>query len=163
MKEIGEVLKQTREKNGVTAEEAAEDLNLKVSQINSIESGDLKAFKDVCYLKFFIRDYAKYLGLDADKTLDDFNEFIFDYTSRIPVDDICKVKNDKNKDDKKVASPYTTHKGLHFELSPLVTYILIGILVIAIIYLTVGIFLKNDIKILGLNMNTGVDQYEFSQ
>ena len=56
MIEIGEKLKLAREENGVSKEEAAEDLNLRVSQIENIEEGNLKAFKDVFYLKCFIRD-----------------------------------------------------------------------------------------------------------
>ena len=67
MKEIGEKLKITREEQGVSIEEAASDLNLRVSQIENIEAGNLKAFKDVFYLKYFIRDYAKYLGLDEEE------------------------------------------------------------------------------------------------
>ena len=59
MKEIGEELKLAREKNGVSIEEAAGDLNLRVSQIENIEQGNIKAFKDVYYLKCFIRDNAK--------------------------------------------------------------------------------------------------------
>ena len=51
MKEIGEKLKQTREEKGVTVEEAAEDLNIRVSQIENIEEGNLKVFKDVFYFK----------------------------------------------------------------------------------------------------------------
>ena len=66
MKEIGEKLKAAREEHGVSVDEAAEDLNLRASQIENIEKGNLKVFKDVFYLKSFIRSYAKYLGLDED-------------------------------------------------------------------------------------------------
>ena len=67
MKEIGEKLKETREEIGISIDEAAEDLKLRPSQIENIESGNLEAFKDVFYLKYFIRDYSKYLGLDYEK------------------------------------------------------------------------------------------------
>ena len=63
--------------NDVTVEEAAEDLKLRPSQIRSIEEGKIEDFKDVFYLKYFIRDYAKYLGLDGSKLVDQFNEFLF--------------------------------------------------------------------------------------
>ena len=54
MKEIGLSLKAKREENGVTVEEAAEDLKLRPSQIRSIEEGKIEDFKDVFYLKYFI-------------------------------------------------------------------------------------------------------------
>ena len=47
MKEIGEKLKETREEIGISIDEAAEDLKLRPSQIENIESGNLEAFKDV--------------------------------------------------------------------------------------------------------------------
>ena len=47
MKELGEYLKQTRIGNGVSITEACEDLELSTSQLENIESGNVKAFKDV--------------------------------------------------------------------------------------------------------------------
>ena len=64
MKEIGLKLKNKREENGVSLEEAADDLKIRVSQLESIEDGREDDFKDVFSLKYFIRDYSKYLGLD---------------------------------------------------------------------------------------------------
>ena len=101
MTEIGEKLKLAREENGVSKEEAAEDLNLRVSQIENIEEGNLKAFKDVFYLKCFIRDYAKYLGLDEEKIIDEFNEFFFEETSKIPIAEIQKASMEKQKEQNK--------------------------------------------------------------
>ena len=91
MNEIGEKLREARESHGVSIEEAAEDLKIRPSQLKNLEEGNIKEFKDIFYVKFFIRDYAKYLGLDGEKILDDFNEFLFDYTSRIPLDKIKEV------------------------------------------------------------------------
>ena len=83
MKEIGIKLKEKREENGVSVEEAAEDLKLRPSQIENIENGNVEAFQDVFYLKYFIRDYAKYLVLYKDELIDEFNEYLFDYTSKL--------------------------------------------------------------------------------
>ena len=71
MKNIGLKLKDKREENGLSIEEVAEDLKMRPSQILSIEEGKTEDFKDVFYLKYFIRDYAKYLGLDSEKMLED--------------------------------------------------------------------------------------------
>ena len=110
MKDIGQNLKEKREENGVSVEEAAEDLKMRPSQITSVENGEADAFKDKVLLKYFIRDYAKYLGLDSEKIVDEFNEFLFDLTSKIPVEAIEKAKKEKEKEENvaKVSSPYTT-------------------------------------------------------
>ena len=95
MHDIGNKLKEKREENGVSVEEAALDLKLRPNQIISLESGNKEDFKDVIALKKLIEDYAKYLGLDTEKILDDFNEFLFDFTSRIPIETIEEAKNQK--------------------------------------------------------------------
>ena len=92
MKEIGEYLRQERRKNGVGINEASEDLNINSQLLEAIESGNYKAFKDVFELKTAIRSYAKYLGLNVDDILDDFNDFIFEKTSKISLDDIKNAK-----------------------------------------------------------------------
>lgn len=139
MKEIGETLKDARENIGITIEEAANDLKLKPSQIENIENGDKDAFDDIMHLKYFIRDYAKYLGLDYEDLVDDFNEFLFDYTSRISLDDIKKarkhVENSNKKEENAVVSPYTYEKPRRFKLSPIVIYILILIVVFISIFM----------------------------
>lgn len=109
MKEIGLKLKLKREENGVSLEEAADDLKIRVSQLSSIEEGRKEDFKDVFSLKYFIRDYAKYLGLDGEAILDSFNEYLFEETSKISLEEIeeaRKLKEEKEKD-MKILSPYT--------------------------------------------------------
>lgn len=114
MKEIGEALKEARENIGLSIEEVASDLKLRPSQIENIETGNLDAFKDVFYLKYFIRDYSKYLGLSYEDMIDEFNEYLFDYTSKISLDDIKKAKKkaerNQAKKDKRIASPYTIER-----------------------------------------------------
>lgn len=106
MKNIGLKLKDKREENGLSIEEVAEDLKMRPSQISSIEEGKTEDFKDVFYLKYFIRDYAKYLGLDSERILDEFNEYLFDMTSKIPIELIKEAKKDKNENNDTI-SPYT--------------------------------------------------------
>ena len=77
MKEIGTKLKEKREENGVSVEEVSEDLKVRPRQIISLEEGKKDDFKDILFLKYFIRDYAKYLGLDENELVDEFNEFLF--------------------------------------------------------------------------------------
>lgn len=140
MKEIGEELKATREAHGLSTQEVAEDLNLRVSQIENIEQGNLKVFKDVFYLKCFIRDYAKYLGLDEEKMMDEFNEYFFEETSKIPIKEIEKASREKKKEqsqEKKVASPYTITEKPKSKLIPIITGLIIVLLLILIGYVVV--------------------------
>ena len=74
MKEIGEKLKEARENIGISIEEAAEDLKIDASQIINIENGEVEQFQDVFNLKYFIRDYAKYLGLNKEQIKEDIKE-----------------------------------------------------------------------------------------
>ena len=142
MKEIGQKLKEKREENGVSVEEAAEDLKLRPSQITSVENGNTSAFKDMVFLKYFVRDYAKYLGLDSEEILDEFNEFMFDFTSKIPVAEIEKAKKEKE-EPLKVSSPYTTIDKRN-KIPKFIIAIIGVILSIIIIYIVASSIKGND-------------------
>ena len=149
MKEIGEELKLAREKNGVTIEEAAGDLNLKVSQIENIEEGNIKAFKDVYYLKCSIRDYAKYLGLDEEKIMDEVNEYFFEATSKIPIEEIEKAsqeKQNKQKQEQKVISPYTKHEQPKSKVIPIIVTLIILSLLFLIGYIVVTEYVNPKVE-----------------
>mgnify|MGYP003306654903 CR=1 FL=1 len=142
MKEIGQKLKLKREENGVSLEEAASDLKMRVSQLESIEEGQKDDFKDVFSLKYFIRDYAKYLGLDGEELLDEFNEYLFEQTSRISLEDIEAAIKEKEEREKnmKILSPYTVTPKEKKR-----NYILLLIIVcIALIGIIAYIFVSNQ-------------------
>lgn len=102
-------LRTARESSGVSLEEASEDLKIKTLILENIEEGNIGCFKDIFVLKDYIYDYAKYLGLDAEKTIGDFNEYLFNYTSKIPVKELEKEISKKEKENtgERVVSPYT--------------------------------------------------------
>ena len=148
MKEIGVALKEAREDMGVSLDEVASDLKLRVSQLEDIESGNLDAFKDVFYLKYFIRDYAKYLGLNYEEMIDEFNEYLFDYTSKISIDDIRKAKKKINKkkpkEERKIVSPYTLERKSVVSIPPFLFYIGVMIIVFIISYFIFSSFNQGD-------------------
>lgn len=150
MKEIGERLKETRESIGISIEEAAEDLKMRTTQIENIEAGNMESFKDVFYLKYFIRDYSKYLGLDYEDMVDEFNEYLFDYTSKISIEDIKKAKKaavgKRKEESKKISSPYTMERKRNLFIPPVVLYTMIGILVLLIGYLIISNMQGDDFK-----------------
>ena len=158
MKEIGEKLKNTRESIGVSIEEASEDLKISPSQITDIENGNVESFQDVFNLKYFIRDYAKYLGLDKEEIVDDFNEYLFDYTSKLSLEDIkSEVKN--KKEENKIRSPYTVERKREKVYQNFI-YIAIAVLLITISFLLYTILTDEDTD--EENLLGGV-RYEFTE
>ena len=109
MKELGNYLKKVRISNGVSLEETSKDIDVNITELENIEKGNTRAFKDVYRMKEIIRIYAKYLGLDAEKVNDDFNEFLFEHTSKLSIDDIKNARDnsDKIETKNKIKSPYT--------------------------------------------------------
>ena len=146
IKDIGLKLKEKREENGVSVDEAAEDLKMRPSQIISLEEGRKEDFSDVNTLKFFIRDYAKYLGLDGEKLVDEFNEFLFDFTSKIPSEVIEEAKQKREKEKKEFSSPYTKKEGHNKTYIICIGVCVLVLLVFIITYFVVSGVRNNDFK-----------------
>lgn len=143
LKEIGESLKETRENMGLTIEEVASDLKLRPTQVENIENGNVDAFKDIFFLKSLIKDYAKYLGMSYEDMVDEFNEYLFDRTSKISLDDIKKAKKKAEKKAKKedrIASPYTIDR----KFKPTTKYIVIVLVAVLLIASIIGIVKLNQ-------------------
>lgn len=140
MKEIGERFEEARENIGISIEEAAFDLKVEAEQIQNIEAGNIKAFDNVVSLKYLIRDYSKYLGMDAEEMLDEYNEFLFDCTSKISLEDIKAAKRkiaQNGTGEKPIRSPYTVMSKKKS------TFMIFGLTIISILFLllvALGIF-----------------------
>lgn len=171
MKEIGEFLKSSRISNGVSVEEAAEDLNFSVTQIENIEDGNIRAFKDVYVLKDLVKEYGKYLGVETDSIVDEFNDFMFEHTSKISLNDILearKLAKEKDEEEKnKITSPYTNIKTprIRFEnikLKPLLISVGVFILIFVAIFIWFKVHDNEEIvssELIGRKME---DVYEFT-
>ena len=157
MKEIGEKLKNAREEIGITIEEVADDLKMKTSQVEDVENGNMQAFKDIFSLKYFIRDYSKYLGLEFNDIVDEFNEYLFDFTSKISINEIKAAQKDDNeiKSEKVISSPYT--KSGRRKRIPLL--IIWGLLLIGIGILIYFVILPKSNQEIGV----GSEIYEFTK
>ena len=160
MKEIGEELKSTRESVGITIEEAAEDLKVKKEILESIENGDREPFKDIFYLKELLKNYSKYLGLDYDEIVEEFNEYLFDFTSKISIDDIKKAEKEQKEKDKdikpvKISSPYTQEKSQEKRIPKFLIIGGIVVLVLIIIYLLITL-VKDDNEVSNTIASKGV-------
>ena len=138
MKELGDYLKRTRISNGVSIAEAAEDLDLSTVQLENIESGNVKAFKDVYALKEDVRQYAKYLGLNPEKVIDEFNGFLFEHTSKISLEDIKMAQKKMEEEVKKATSPYTKEYKKKVGPWPFIIAIVLIVFIFIILYLIIS-------------------------
>lgn len=148
MVETGETLKSTREASGVSLDEASKDLNIPVIILEQIEDGSIGSFEDIYELKQYMIDYAKYLGLNTEVVINKFNEYMFEYTSKIPMDEIEKAVREKNKeqeDEERIFSPYTRVYPKEKTLPYIITGVVVLVLVIiAVIWSVKQITINNN-------------------
>ncbi len=148
MKDVGKSFKEKRESMGVKPREVCEDLDITEAQLENLEDGNINAFKDVFFLKELVRKYSKYLNIDEEETMDKFNKYIFDYTSKIPVKELTqKLKQIKQeeKEERKIISPYTQKVKVNEKVNPIFTYLLLVIIIVSI-GVTIFTVVKRDIE-----------------
>ena len=166
MKELGQYLKETRINNGVSIDEAAQDLNIDGFLLESIEEGNTRTFKDVLSMKEKVKDYAKYLGLKPEEVIDEFNDYLFEKTSKISLKDIMDAEKDINKkqDTKKVSSPYTIIKPKKKNKKPIIYGLLIiGMAILLVLLIFSIIRPKKDKTTIELRSKIEGDLYEFAK
>ena len=162
MKELGEYLKEQREENSVGLEEASEDLNISKDELENIEEGNIRAFKDVLGLKVKIKMYAKYLGLEPEKVLDEFNDFMFEHTSKISLSDIMEASKHKESiQQKQIRSPYTKIKEKKINIKRVLIFIGSCILFILLLILVFNLVKPKD-SVINQELSSGGVNYEFT-
>ena len=140
MKEIGESFRKARETIGISKEEVIKDLGITESQLDNLEDGNINAFKDVFFLKETIRKYSRYLNLDENENIDKFNDFIFNYTSRIPIEEILEQTKEiktieEQKGENKVVSPYTIKRKKNNKKYTILYSLIVIVVVLIILFL----------------------------
>ena len=164
MRDLGEYLQDVRRENGVSLEEAASDLDVDEALLENIEDGNIRAFKDIYYLKDLIKEYAKYLGLDPAKVQEEFNDFLFEHTSKISLDDIMEAKRKKEeeeklKEEKKIQSPYTKEYKKKIKKWPIVLIILSLVLIIVLAIVVIKLINRDPVISRELK---GIEVYEYT-
>lgn len=166
MKDIGNIFKEKREEIGVKLEEAASDLDITIAQLENLEDGNINAFKDIFFLKELIKKYATYLNVDGEKMIEEFNDFVFDFTSRIPVDEIeQKVKEiekiNEKETRKRISSPYTRKKVRKAKMKLVYFFSILTIILVSATLIFLNVFLSSKKE---LNYNIGSEiTYEFTK
>jgi cytoskeletal protein RodZ len=70
------LLRSERERLGKDLKEVAQVTRIKYSYLKAIEEADFKNLPARVYTRAYIRDYAKYLGVSPDSTIEDYERFL---------------------------------------------------------------------------------------
>lgn len=91
LENIGKRIKEAREEQGLSIEEAAKLTKLQIPYLRAIESGDVGFFKEnLSYLTYYVRYYANAVNIDPGEFKDDLDRLVFETTQNIEVDEIRK-------------------------------------------------------------------------
>lgn len=139
MNEIGENFREARTSSSISIEEASSDTCIPLEALEQIEEGSIGSFKDIFKLREYLQTYAKYLGIDPNSVIDDFNEYMFEYTSKIPLDDLEKEMAVQEKEkiieetgQIKIVTPYLKPT----EESHTAKYVFIAVIIILLVAVT---------------------------
>ncbi|MDR0353033.1 MAG: helix-turn-helix domain-containing protein [Opitutaceae bacterium] len=73
MQSIGERLEEARKRKGITIREAAEAIKIRSEYLHKFEGNQYDIRLPEIYVRGFLRSYANYLRLPADKIINDYN------------------------------------------------------------------------------------------
>lgn len=73
---IGDALREARETQGRTPEDAARSIHTRVDYIHALETERFEVFGADTYAKGFLKEYARYLGLDPEPLLVIYREHV---------------------------------------------------------------------------------------
>lgn len=65
---LGELFAHTREERGIALEKVSYDLKIRLEYLTALEKSDFQALPPSVYARGFVKNYAKYLGLNAEKS-----------------------------------------------------------------------------------------------
>jgi len=74
MDELGQILRQARENKGLSLEEAFEQTRINAAYLEALENGDYSVLPSPTHAKGFLRNYARFLGLDPKPLLDRYSQ-----------------------------------------------------------------------------------------
>lgn len=80
---LGEKLRQAREARGITISEVADQTRISPLYIESIEKDDYSPLPGGIFNKGFVKSFAKYVGVDEQEALQDYQKLVGSQTSSI--------------------------------------------------------------------------------
>src|SRR3954468_4959507 len=73
MQTIGERLEEARKRKGISIREAAETTKIRGDYLQKFEGNSFEVDLPPLYVRGFLRSYARYLDLDPDRVVNDFD------------------------------------------------------------------------------------------
>jgi len=70
MRELGQILEEARQAKGLTLEQVESETHMRVKFLQALEQGQTDAFPTPLQMRGFLRNYARYLGLDPEPLLE---------------------------------------------------------------------------------------------
>ena len=74
MEEIGRTLRETRERLGLTLEEAERTIRIRASRLETLERGEFDSLPSEVQARGFLHNYAEFLGIDPEELLRRYDE-----------------------------------------------------------------------------------------
>ncbi|MGE5507635.1 MAG: helix-turn-helix domain-containing protein [Chitinophagales bacterium] len=74
MKEIGQLLREARERQGIPLEQVYEATRINPRYVAALETGEFEVIPGEVYLKGFLREYARLVGLDGEELVGRYRE-----------------------------------------------------------------------------------------
>jgi cytoskeletal protein RodZ len=75
MGELGELLRSTRQQRGLSIKQAEETTRIRQRHLEALENEDFAEMPAPVYTRAFLRTYARYLGLDGDEMVEQFDHY----------------------------------------------------------------------------------------
>ncbi len=76
MSSLGEQLRLVREEKGISLEHAADTLKISKRYLSALEEDSFNVLPAEIYVKGFLSNYAKFLGLDPQTIVDQYNRLM---------------------------------------------------------------------------------------
>lgn len=70
---VGDILRREREKQGLTIADVAKETSIRGTYLEALEKGEYDVLPGDVYAKGFIRNYSKFLNIDGDSLLQQYN------------------------------------------------------------------------------------------
>lgn len=77
MDELGQILRQARENKGLSVEEVFAKTRINARYLEALESGDYGALPSAAHARGFLRNYARFVGLDPEPLLERYSQSQF--------------------------------------------------------------------------------------
>ena len=88
----GPLLKYERERQKLSAEQVAGDLNIQLNKLNALESGEYEKMFSQVFARGYVRSYAKYLGLESEPLVERLSELMPEQEQPLPAAESLNVK-----------------------------------------------------------------------